>query len=268
MRKNEWQLQVLVKQAYGELNRIGRSIIDHACIEVCQVIDEIDEIMNSPLIEKYGTAFGGFCSLSGRLAGVMSTMAKIGDVACEEAKSSRDASDHKIPHLFQMMHIPVESCIHEQQLRRQLEAYVQRFRGLSEDLKRLIGMDVQFITCDAYVLYDHPELTKCDAIRKRFAKATNRLAMLSNEWWDFAEDAKKEADADIRHFISKFQGIAEDKDNEFWHRRLSATGLMKTSNTAVMEFAHTMEAYDISPLGRKFMKVLEHCSGDGRHEPS
>jgi hypothetical protein len=158
MRKNEWQLQVLVKQAYGELNRIGRSIIDHACIEVCQVIDEIDEIMNSPLIEKYGTAFGGFCSLSGRLAGVMSTMAKIGDVACEEAKSSRDASDHKIPHLFQMMHIPVESCIHEQQLRRQLEAYVQRFRGLSEDLKRLIGMDVQFITCDAYVYTIIPSL--------------------------------------------------------------------------------------------------------------
>lgn len=195
MRNRQCELEVLVNQARDELGKIGKLLIDDGCIEIWNLVNEIGEIRSSAPIEEYGIAFAGFCSQSGRLAGVMSTLGKIGSKACEASGGGGGASDSKTPYTAQPRHLTAEFSKREEQLRCQLQEVVQEFGRLGAELQWLCEKDVQFIVCDAHVLHDHPELVQAEVIRKRFAVATGHLETLSEGWWNLAEETKKMADA-------------------------------------------------------------------------
>ncbi|SMP59369.1 hypothetical protein [Noviherbaspirillum suwonense] len=195
MFNNQKQLQVLVEQARGELLRIGKSLVDDGCIELWNLVNEISEIRRSSLIEEFGTAFAGFCSQIGRLAGAMSTMGKIGGAACNAAEENGGVADIKFSHFSVIMDAGTESFERTQQLCCLLEACVQEFSRLGAELQWLCEKDIQFVVCDAHVLNDHPELVQADAIRARLAASTDHLETLSNGWWLLAEEAKKKEDA-------------------------------------------------------------------------
>lgn len=193
MLNDRQQLHALIEQAHTELLRIGRFLVDDGCIELCNLINEVSEIQRSSLIEEFGTAFAGFCSQIGRLAGAMSTLGKIGGLACEVAKRNRDENSPKLSDFALQMNVSTESFEHVQQLRFHMEAYVQEFNRLGAELQWLCEKDLQFIVCDAHVLNDHPELVHADALRMRFLSSTGHLETLLDKWWRLAENAKTKA---------------------------------------------------------------------------
>lgn len=188
------RLEMLVNQAHDELHRIGSSLISDGCIEIWNLISDIDDIKISALIENSGTAFGGFCSQSGRLAGVMATMSKIGGIACEAAKREGYLSIQKLTDHTQMGAI-MESPVREDLLKSQLRSYVEEFNRLGTQLQRLTETDIVFIVCDARVLHDHPDLCDYDMIRCHFSAATEHLEALSVSLWSLAEESKEKARA-------------------------------------------------------------------------
>lgn len=195
MFNNQQHLQVLVEKARSELLKISRSLVDDGCIELWNLVNEVGEIQRSSLIEEFGTAFAGFCSQIGRLAGVMSTMGKIGGSAYEVAEKNKEATHPRASGFALLVDDSAESFQRAQQLLRHLEAYVQEFGRLGTELQWLCEKDVQFIVCDAHILNDHPELVQVDTLRARFAALTDHLEKLLDGWWQVAEEAKKKGGA-------------------------------------------------------------------------
>jgi predicted ABC-type transport system involved in lysophospholipase L1 biosynthesis ATPase subunit len=167
------QLVALVDQARDELQRIGGVLVEEESGKVSNLIGEIHEIRNNPLVSEIGKPYLGFCSQAGRLAGVILVIGEIGAAIYYATENRRSASARN--------------------LALELQGYAGEFGRISSRLQKLSGTDAAFIVCDARVLHDHPDLVHADEVKCRLSAATDLLEEMSEVWWMMADKAKKMA---------------------------------------------------------------------------
>ena len=71
----------------------------------------------------------------------------------------------------------------------QAKLLASQLKLVSDRLRRLVERDVSFITADAQVLREHPELSSSAKTQAQLDEAMRTLDNLSEAWWQLAEDA-------------------------------------------------------------------------------
>ncbi|MGF6806053.1 hypothetical protein OKW30_001179 [Paraburkholderia sp. Clong3] len=77
----------------------------------------------------------------------------------------------------------------------QLRTLAAHLKQLSEDLFRLVERDLSFLSVDAQVLLEHPEIVASAKTQAGLDAAMRVLDELSETWWRLAEDGKAAHDA-------------------------------------------------------------------------